>query len=131
MKKLTLFMFLFFSFCLTNNTACAQGKNPVKQEIKSNDKLYELYPTKNIHNFIRLNTADGTMVLIQWSLKDKTEFIYPLNSEKLSYSNKVGRFKLYETNNNWTFLLLDTVDGRVFHVQWSFEQNERMVKEIL
>jgi len=39
----------------------------------------------------------------------------------------VGRFTLQETQNVFTFLLLDQDDGRVWQVQWSNEKDQRGV----
>ena len=33
-------------------------------------------------------------------------------------------YKLYPTENNWTFLELDTSFGVVYHVQWSLKDND-------
>lgn len=39
--------------------------------------------------------------------------------------NEVARYKLYPTTNMWTFLKLDTRNGRIWQVQWSFEEDKR------
>ena len=46
----------------------------------------------------------------------------PATDEKTS---EVARYKLYATNNMWTFLKLDTRNGRIWQVQWSFESDKR------
>lgn len=38
-----------------------------------------------------------------------------------------GRFNLYSTQNMWTFILLDQVDGRTWQVQWSTSGKEGIV----
>ena len=43
---------------------------------------------------------------------------------------KNGRFFLYPTQNVWNFILLDQLDGRVWQVQWSIEEKNRMVIRI-
>jgi hypothetical protein len=40
---------------------------------------------------------------------------------------RVGRFTLQETQNIFTFLLLDQDDGRVWQVQWSNDADKRGV----
>jgi len=40
-------------------------------------------------------------------------------------ADEVARYKLYPTTNMWTFLKLDTRNGRIWQVQWSFEQDKR------
>jgi len=39
--------------------------------------------------------------------------------------DEVARYKLYSTTNMWTFLKLDTRNGRIWQVQWSFEKDKR------
>lgn len=39
--------------------------------------------------------------------------------------DEVARYKLYPTTNMWTFLKLDTRNGRIWQVQWSFEEDKR------
>lgn len=36
------------------------------------------------------------------------------------------RYKLYPTQNNWTFLKLDTMTGQIWQVQYSIDSNPRM-----
>lgn len=84
---------------------------------------YRLFPTSNIWIFIKLNTADGRMWLVQYSTENRhrveiplTEIEYADDSEK-----KIGRFTLYSTQNIYNFILLDQIDGRVWQVQWNTE----------
>ena len=96
---------------------------------------YELYETSNIYNFIKLDTENGKMTLVQWSLENDKEFEYDLNSLDLRPTNEQdtfipNRFKLYKTTNIYTFILLDKVNGNCFHVQWNFEKEKRIVKRI-
>lgn len=38
-----------------------------------------------------------------------------------------GRFTLYPTQNMWTFILLDQIDGSSWQVQWAMEKENRFV----
>ena len=38
-----------------------------------------------------------------------------------------GRFTLYPTQNMYTFILLDQLDGRTWQVQWSIEPENRFI----
>ncbi len=40
-------------------------------------------------------------------------------------TNAVNNYLLYPTTNIYTFLLLDTIYGDVWHVQWSQEADNR------
>ena len=85
---------------------------------------YLLYPTTNIYTFLKLDTRNGKIWQVQYSM-DENEFEVVLNSSELVVDSKSGQFALYPTTNNWTFLLLDTINGDVWHVQWSQEANNR------
>jgi hypothetical protein len=53
--------------------------------------------------------------------------LYPLAKGKEQMN---GRFFLYPTTNIYNFMLLDQVDGRVWQVQWSFEEDKRFLTRI-
>ena len=40
-------------------------------------------------------------------------------------TERVMRFKLYPTSNMWTFLKLDTRNGKIYQVQWSTKFDSR------
>lgn len=44
--------------------------------------------------------------------------------------NEVTCFKLYPTFNMWTFLKLDTRNGRIWQVQWNLEESKRFETEL-
>lgn len=91
---------------------------------------YKIYKTENLYNMLKLDTATGRIEQVQWSLDDNKEFTIILNSQILSYTGKIGTFELYPTNNMYQFVLLDTTDGRVWHVQWGTESKKRWIKRI-
>lgn len=84
-------------------------------------KTYEIYPTRNIHNHLQLNTKTGEIKQIQ---DDGQQWIICNGIEK--YGKKEERFSLHETQNMWNFLLLDNYTGRVWQVQFSTEGEEYM-----
>jgi len=90
--------------------------------------VYRLFPTQNRWNFIKLNTRDGRMWQVQFSLED-TQMIVPLSLiPRVSIENEEnGRFFLHPTQNMFNFILLDQFDGRVWQVQWSTEPRNRFV----
>lgn len=94
---------------------------------------YKLYPTTNMYNFLKLDTRKGVISIVQWSLEDGKEFEYSLNRESLvSEWNDYGcgTFELYPTTNHYQFLLLNKVNGSLWHVQWGFENTERWIRRI-
>lgn len=84
---------------------------------------FRIYPTENMWNFIKLDTRDGRLWMVQYSLDDKNQFQRYLNPIPLAYGEDAiaNRFVLKPTTNMWNFILLDQVDGRVWQVQWSLE----------
>lgn len=91
---------------------------------------YKMYQTENIYNLLKLDTATGRIEQVQWSLKDSEEMTVTINSSYLSYFGKIGTFELYPTKNMYQFILLDTTDGRTWHVQWGTESKKRWIQRI-
>lgn len=52
-----------------------------------------------------------------------------LNNKTLVSSEAAenGRFTLYPTKNMYNFILLDQKDGKIWQVQWSVEEENRVV----
>lgn len=96
---------------------------------------YKLYPTKNMWTFLELETFSGRIWQVQYSTEGKKyRFKTLLNNESLLFSldSRVfaGRFELHETQNMYNFILLDTLTGRIWQVQWSTEAKDRMILPI-
>lgn len=93
---------------------------------------FKLYQTENIYTFLKLDTRDGTITQVQWSMEDETRFEYYLNMISLVPQNeqKTNRFTLYPTENRWTFILLDQISGKTWQVQWSTEIDKRLILPI-
>ena len=53
-----------------------------------------------------------------------------LESDYFNPLAKVGRFKLYPTNNMFNFIMLDVINGKTWQVQWSTEPENRIVNRI-
>lgn len=64
---------------------------------------------------------------VQFDVKESNRFTIDLNSEPLvSKEREVNnRFTLHSTQNIYTFILLDQVDGKTWQVQWSTEAKNR------
>ena len=65
----------------------------------------------------------------QYSMEEKNRVEVPINYLPLASGTDAipGRFNLYATQNMWTFILLDEVDGRTWQVQWSTDGKEGIV----
>ena len=126
--------FIFaFIFALTTMLTYAQSTSqPLIQNISTDSTVvYRLFSTSNTFNFIKLNTRNGQMWQVQWSLKDN-KFETTLSDISLVTKDeeKNGRFFLYPTTNTFNFILLDQVDGRAWQVQWNFDAEKRFVSRI-
>ena len=85
--------------------------------------------------FLELETFSGRIWQVQYSTEGtKYRFKALLNNESLLFSldSRVfaGRFELHETQNMYNFILLDTLTGRIWQVQWSTEAKGRMILPI-
>lgn len=91
--------------------------------------IYRLFSTQNRWTFIKLNTRNGQMWQVQYDTDGDSRFETYLNLEPLVSKEKEvnGRFTLYSTQNMWTFIMLDQLDGKTWQVQWSIESKERFI----
>ena len=98
------------------------------QDPKAN---FRLYKTKNMYNFIKLDTRTGQMELVQWSVA-RDRMVYKLSDRILvSQEEQIpGRFTLYATTNIYQFVLLDQIDGRTWQVQWDTKKEYRWIQRI-
>ena len=119
---------LVFVLFATTSIAQSTSEAPIQNISTDSAVTYRLFSTKNIYTFIKLNTRNGQMWQVQWSLKSN-QFETTLSdiSRVDKDAEKNGRFFLYPTTNIYNFILLDQIDGRTWQVQWSTEPNERMV----
>lgn len=121
MRKLLLILTLLLGIAI--NSYAAEPATLVAPATTATNNFL-LYPTTNIYTFLKLDTRNGKIWQVQYSM-DENEFETTLNTEELAINGKPGQFALYPTTNNWTFILLDTVTGKVWHVQWSQEPSNR------
>ncbi|MBQ9137392.1 MAG: hypothetical protein IJX65_02000 [Alistipes sp.] len=77
-------------------------------------QTFRFFQTDNIHNQLRLNTKTGEVVQIQ---DDGQEFlVHPSTTPDNTISN---RYSLYKTQNMWTYILLDSFNGKLWQCQYS------------
>lgn len=125
-NKYILLVFFLSLFCLTANS-----------QNNGNDSIpgasnFRLFPTQNMWTFIKLDTRNGKMWQVQYSMKSDERFETGLNDYALTprENESVNRFTLYPTTNIYTFMLLDQIDGRVWQVQWGMKVKDRLVLRI-
>jgi hypothetical protein len=96
--------------------------------------IYKLFPTENYWTFIKLDTRNGKMWQVHFTISsDGYQGELTLNSRSLVWSEEDeinGRFILYPTKNVYNFILLDQIDGRCYQVQWNSDSSKRFVERI-
>ena len=128
MKKIL----ISFIVLMTMATICVQA-NTNQPNSSCNHAVYQLFSTDNLWNFIRLNTRNGRMWLVQFSVSGaEHRFQSTLSAvPRVSTEDEAnGRFTLVPTKNMWNFILLDQLDGRVWQVQWSTDGQNNLVTPI-
>lgn len=88
---------------------------------------YQLFKTTNMWTFLKLNTKNGTITQVQYAINNENRGEVILNFVPLAIGENAvpGRFTLYPTENMWTFILVDQIDGRLWQVQWSQNEDNR------
>jgi hypothetical protein len=125
---IVLFTSVSFGQTQTNPT------NTVQQKKVSDNSIYQLFPTKNYWTFLKLDTRNGKMWQVQFSIADdKNTGELILNSLSLVDKEQEinGRFTLYPTENMYNFLLLDQISGIVVQVQWSLDAKKRGIVSVI
>ena len=111
----TKFIILIFTLFLIVSFAQSQPKQlgTILQKQVSENSIYQLFPTKNYWTFIKLDTRNGKMWQVHFSVEDeKNTGELVLNSLPLVDKEEEvkGRFILYPTENMYNFLLLDQIN---------------------
>jgi len=58
----------------------------------------------------------------------ENDVVTPNDNKQESYV--IGKYRLFETDNMWTFLNLDTQNGRIWQVQYDVQSDNRLVTEL-
>ena len=141
MKNYIVFIVCFYLFSTTfvmaqsNNLKVVSNDSTKIENIrieKVDNVVYRLFPTDNMWTFIKLNTRNGQMWQVQYSLKMENRFETFLNAFPLIAEDyeENGRFTLYPTQNTYNFILVDQIDGRLWQTQWSIKPENRGVMPI-
>ena len=128
MKKVVVIVFVFMLLVASCNQSDNNQTASIKQEIKENVR-YKLFPTENIWTFLKLDTRSGKIWQVQYSIDNNYRGEVELNSKTFvsGEAEENGRFTLYPTKNMYNFILLDQIDGKMWQVQWSVDEENRLV----
>lgn len=123
-------------FVLRSQAQTQQDSTSTMQQIEKQVEvpIYKLFPTQNYWTFIKLDTRNGKMWQVHFTISNEGyEGELTLNSRSLLWTEEEevnGRFTLYSTNNIYNFILLDQINGRTYQVQWHHESDKRFVSRI-
>lgn len=95
--------------------------------------IYRLFPTENYWTFIKLDTRNGKMWQVHFTISEEGyegELVLNSDSLVLTTEEASGRFILYPTKNTYNFLLLDQMNGKTYQVQWNSDKEKRFVRRI-
>jgi hypothetical protein len=68
---------------------------PVQNISTDSAVVYRLFATRNTYNFIKLNTRNGKMTLVQWSTESNERFEYTLSDIAQVSSDKEKNRKVF------------------------------------
>ena len=135
-------IFLLILLCGVSFTSCNQKTehkldqmekvlNKIEKNTVNSEPIYKLYPTRNMWNFLKLDTRNGKISIVQFSVEDDNkQFEYGLSDKAQSDNTIPGRFILQPTENMYNFIMLDQVTGQTYQVQWNFDEDKRFVAPI-
>ena len=109
---------------------------------------YKVYPTEKKEVSLKLDSATGEVWQVKIGIETgeevatKIDFISNKTDstfEKVTDFSDVmknfrvaqnGRFELFPTNNIYEFLMVDTILGTTYQVQWHNQQEKRLISAI-
>lgn len=129
MEKKIIMLFI----CIWITTFAFSDENYDITNISQNpEATFRLFPTRNMWTFLQLNKITGQIKQLHFDTSGDSRLKLIVNDENLAKNlpNLKGRFTLYPTQNMYNFILLDQDNGRTWQVQWSFEEENRMILPI-
>ena len=135
MKKLLSILILILGFTASAQIDSMVTSLEIEKQIdvpKVDIPTYQLFPTENPWALLKLNTVNGIVSQLHYSISDNFEGELFINSYSLLYDREeiIGRFTLYPTQNTYNFILLDQIDGRTWKVQWNNDIDKRFMRRI-
>lgn len=121
-RLLILYMLMF---CCMSIFAQSEIPEPSQEPIVP----YRLFGTQNMWTFIELDTATGKMWQVHFDIEGDNRGTVILSSQDLTNGEDYipGRFTLHPTENIYTFILHDQIEGRSWQVQWAWDKDDRFI----
>lgn len=128
-------LIMLILFVLPSKGQTPQNSTSATKQIEKQVEtpIYRLFPTENYWTFIKLDTRNGKMWQVHFTISGEGyEGELVLNSDSLVMTTEEvnGRFILYPTKNTYNFLLLDQMNGKTYQVQWNSDKEKRFVSRI-
>ena len=130
MKKHTvLAIIIMLNMNLFSQVQIEKNQHDLYQADENYIRTYRIFPTANMWYFIKLNTRTGQMWQIEFDQKKTKQLAIPLNNLSLvEEQNEVdNRFILYPTQNDWNYLLLDQINGKIWQVYWDMKPEKNKI----
>jgi hypothetical protein len=126
--RITLLVTIFA--CFGDMSAFADDVKVKLDPAQRIDAAFRLFATDNMWTYLLLDTRDGRLWQVSFSITaDGLRGTLLINEKPLldAVGSKPGRFTLYPTANMWTFLMLDQEDGRVWQCQFSIDGKGNLI----
>jgi len=131
-KYIILAITILLNMSLLAQMKIEKNQNDLYQKNENFIKTYRIFPTVNMWYFIKLNTRNGQMWQIQFDQKETKQLDTPLNSLSLVKKEYEvdNRFILYPTKNNWNYLLLDQINGKIWQLNWDMKPEKNKISSL-
>ena len=99
--------------------------------LKKQTPRFKMYETENINILLKLDTATGEVWMVQRRVSYTPGAVIPISSGLIFMpEGDSGRYELYPTGNMYTFIMIDTLLGLTYQVQWSTESEYRFIERL-
>lgn len=128
-QRISLILLGFSLFILVSCNPLESKQMRVAKQETSENVRFKLFPTENVWTFLKLDTSTGKIWQVQYSINDDNRGEVELNNNALvsDLDAENGRFTLYPTKNMFNFILLDQIEGKMWQVQCSIEEEKRVI----
>ena len=121
---------------LFQNNGKAWGVCPARTQESSKAGRFCLYETQTMRTVIVLDTYTGRSWQVRYGRSSKERsFAYPINTYSFAHPKSTSvwshRFQMSETEDPWTYILLDSYNGRLWQVQFDSQHCTPINEEAL
>ena len=101
-------------------------------EVSGKEGRFALYPTRNMWNFILLDSYTGRTWQLQYTVdKDSIRGLFIINEEELANANDKNLFYISPLTSMYQFCLTNDTTGEMWKFQWNTKGNDyRWIEKI-